>query len=417
MKNTDSSELLTPVITRSQGIGGKIKSYSEDFIVCEIIENNIKLDPREEEFELPGKPGLFLHLVLIKKDIDTSDALDWIAKLWKLDRNDISIAGSKDKKALTAQRVCIWGLRERFDRGELERIDLPTIKTLSLNLKLKGIRLGDLWGNAFDISIREISKSLEETRDQIEKLFEEVKELGGVQNGFGIQRFGELRPITHHVGKKLVQGDFKQALRLYLGKVFEGESEEIQRARKSFWENENCNEALELFPSFLSIERKILRLLLKNRMNYKQVFFALPQQFRKLFVHAYQAQLFNKYLTIRWDEHSQNLQESITGEKIQNNRIYAPIIGRKTVLTGDVQRIYEGILNDERIDFSIFQNPEIQKIGGVGTFRSISFLPRNLHIKSIEQDDANISKTKAEISFEIQKGSYATELLREITKN
>ena len=415
MKNNYSSELLTPSIIKSQGIGGKIKQFPEDFIVSEIIDKEHILDPRAERMELPGKPGLFLHFVLVKKDIDTSDALDWIARLWKVERNDISIAGSKDKRAFTAQRVCIWGLKDKFERGVLNNIDLPKIKTHSLCLRLNEIRLGNLWGNAFNITIRDITRFQEETRRLVKESFEDIQTKGGVLNGFGIQRFGGLRPITHQVGKILVQGDFKLAIKIYLGKIFDGESEKIQKARKIYWETDDCIKALEYFPKFLTIERKLLRELIKRRMNYEQVFFSLPQQFRKLFVHAFQAKLFNRYLTIRWNEYSQDLQKSITGETIKDGKIYAPIIGRKTVLSGDVKKIYQEILNEEEIDINLFQNQIVQKIGGQGTIRAISLLPNNMH-ENVLEDETNSTKTKAEISFTIPKGSYATELLREIMK-
>ncbi|MCK5141667.1 MAG: tRNA pseudouridine(13) synthase TruD [Candidatus Heimdallarchaeota archaeon] len=415
MKNNYSSELLTPSITKSQGIGGKIKHFPEDFIVSEIIDKEHILDPRADRIELPGKPGLFLHFVLVKKDIDTSDALDWIARLWKVERNDISIAGSKDKRAFTAQRVCIWGLKDKFERGVLDNLDLPKIKTHSLCLRLKEIRLGNLWGNAFNITIRDITRFQEETRRLVKESFEDIQTKGGVLNGFGIQRFGGLRPITHQVGKILVQGDFELAIKIYLGKIFDGESEKIQKARKIYWETDDCIKALEYFPKFLTIERKLLRELIKRRMNYEQVFFSLPQQFRKLFVHAFQAKLFNRYLTIRWNEYSQDLQKSITGETIKDGKIYAPIIGRKTVLSGDVKNIYEEILNEEEIDINLFQSQIIQKIGGQGTIRAISLLPNYMH-ENVLEDETNSTKTKAEISFTIPKGSYATELLREIMK-
>ncbi len=151
-------------------------------------------------------------------------------------------------------------------------------------------------------------------------------------------------------------------------------------------------------------------------MNYEQAFFSLPPQFRKLFVHAFQAKLFNKYLTVRWNDHSQNLQQNISGETTKDGKIYAPIVGRKTVLSGDVKRIYDEILIEEEIDINIFQNNIVQKIGGHGTFRAISFLPNSLRIENVLEDEINSSKTKVEISFKIPKGSYATELLREIMK-
>ncbi|MCK4973369.1 MAG: tRNA pseudouridine(13) synthase TruD, partial [Candidatus Heimdallarchaeota archaeon] len=80
-----------------------------------------------------------------------------------------------------------------------------------------------------------------------------------------------------------------------------------------------------------------------------------------------------------------------------------------------VKNIYEEILNEEEIDINLFQSQIIQKIGGQGTIRAISLLPNNMH-ENVLEDETNSTKTKAEISFTIPKGSYATELLREIMK-
>ena len=416
LRKQDSSQLLTPFITSSEGIGGRIKQIPEDFIVSEILENNQIIDPRSTGISLPGKTGLFLHSVLVKRDIDTSDALDWIAKLWKVPRNNISIAGSKDKRALTAQRFCVWGLKERFEQGMLNEINLPTIQTKSMCLRLKELRLGDLQGNLFEIKIRNIDKTKEETQLQISDTFNEIKERKGVLNGFGLQRFGDLRPITHLVGEKLIQGNFKEAIKTYIGMFFDNEAEDIKEARKIFWETENCKESLERFPKFLTIERKMLKDLIKQNMNYKKVLMSLPFQFQKLFIHAYQAYLFNKYLTVRWSEFNQNLHEPIDGEKVKENLVYAPIVGRKTTLTGEVKKIYQRIFDKETIKFNDFQNPIVQKLGGKGTFRTISFMPKNLQLRELENDDLNTNKIRATISFDIQKGSYATELLREIMK-
>ncbi|MCG3227062.1 MAG: tRNA pseudouridine(13) synthase TruD, partial [Candidatus Heimdallarchaeota archaeon] len=119
--------LRVPSIIDSKGVGGKIKQIPEDFIVGEIIEDQQVLDPREDQFKLPGRTGLFLHFVLIKRNLDTSNALDWVSKLWRIQRDNINVAGLKDKRAITAQRVSVWGVKDSFEKGMIKEIDLPTI--------------------------------------------------------------------------------------------------------------------------------------------------------------------------------------------------------------------------------------------------------------------------------------------------
>ena len=64
----NSDNLIVPTITRKKGINGQIKQRSEDFIVCEKIDETHTLDPRIETHKLPGKKGLFLHFVIIKNN-------------------------------------------------------------------------------------------------------------------------------------------------------------------------------------------------------------------------------------------------------------------------------------------------------------------------------------------------------------
>ncbi|NPD88047.1 MAG: tRNA pseudouridine(13) synthase TruD [Asgard group archaeon] len=406
--------LQAPNIINSEGIGGKIKQKPEDFIVGEIIENQQVLDPRKEQFNLPGRTGLFLHFVLIKRNLDTSNALDWVSRLWKIQRDNINVAGLKDKRAFTAQRVSVWGLKDSFEKGIIKEIDLPTIKTKSLSLRLKEIRLGGLWGNFFDVTLRDIHLPKEEVREKINSILKEIKEIGGIQNSYGIQRFGEIRPITHLVGKKLLEGNIKEAIRIYVGKVFDREAENIIEARNSFWENEDVEKALDLFPSYLRIERKLLFSLRKRKQNYMQALSSLPFQLQKLFIHAYQSFLFNRYLKTRYNLYSKKITEPISGEIVKNNAVFVPLVGANTKLEGDMGEIYQSILVEEELSLHEFQKPFIKKIGGRGSFRSISFDPEDIRIMEICKDELNEGRTRMNMSFKIQKGSYATEFLREL---
>jgi len=407
---------LTPPISTTKGIGGIIKALPEDFVVSEMIEEDLKLDPRKEKFHLPGKSGLFLHFVLIKRDIDSINALNLISKIWGVPRDHFGIAGTKDKKALTAQRVSVWGVKERFEKGNIKEIVLPKIKTKNLCLRLREVKLGDLWGNSFTIVIRGIEQQSSEIQNKVDSILSELKELGGAANSFGAQRFGETRPITHIVGKLLLKGDIREALRVYVGRVFESEPEEVRIARSVFWEEEKIREALELFPSYLRTERTILYQLLKKR-DFYQTFLTLPLQLKKLFIHAYQAYLFNNYLTLRISKYGKNLSKAILGEKVKKDRIFAPIFGLKTDLVGEVKNIYRCILEKEGISKEDFKKDFIQKIGGRGTFRPISFYPQNVELRNISKDELDKEKMKATLDIKLQKGTYATEFLKEIMKN
>ncbi len=417
MNSLDPSMFLTSNFTSSKGIGGKIKHLADDFVVGEIIEDHQILDPRSESFNLPGKPGLFLHFVLIKNNIDTSSALDWISKLWKIQRNNFSIAGTKDKKALTAQRVSVWGAKTKFEKKSIRNLSFPTLQTKALCMNLKEIRLGNLWGNYFDIIIRDIDYSKETISERINDILHEVESKGGILNSFGHQRFGDRRPITHIVGKSLLQGNVKEAIRCYIGKVSETEEEETKKARTVFWNSENPDETLQILPSHLRIERKMLNELSRHKNDYLQAFNSLPAQFRKLFIHAYQSYLFNRYLQIRVENYENGLNKQLSGEKKENNRIFIPIVGATTVLNGQTEEIYNTIFEEESISLDDFQKPFIKKIGGKGTFRALGFKPERIEIKEIDDDELNIGRNETRLSFEIMKGSYATEFLREIMKN
>ena len=394
---------MTPFVTKTEGIGGKIKQKAEDFVVGEIIEDNYILDPRINNFELPGRKGMFLHFVLVKQDIDTSNALDWIAKLWNVPRNHISIAGSKDKKALTGQRVSVWGINKRFEEGKIDEISLPKIKTKSLCLKLKEIRLGNLKGNFFDIVIRDIPLSPKETKKRIESCVQDIEKRGGILNSFGSQRFGDIRPITHLVGKEIIKGNLKEALRIYVGKVFEGELDEAKAARELYWKTEDPKKTLNILPKHLKIEKKILLSLEKRKNDYRQALGSLPLQFQKLFIHAYQSFLFNRYLTLRFENYSESLGEAIEGEKQEGDIVYAPLIGGKSQLSKQTKEIYEQIFEEQEVNLNNFQHQSVIKMGGKGTLRSIGFFPYKTTLLEVSHDEDNEMKSKARVSFQIQR--------------
>lgn len=407
-----------PYVTSEQGIGGKIKVLPEDFIVGEVIKNTEKiiLDPRMSNFNLPGKKGLFIHGVLIKKNIDTETALNIVAKTLGVSRKDIGYAGIKDKRAFTAQRISIWGLSKRFiEKGSLD-FEQENIKLKGTTLRMEDIRLGRLAGNFFEITVRDITLDKETIKSRLETIIQELQDFGGIINGFDIQRFGEYRPISHTVGKYVILGKTRNAIKAYIGKTFGSEEEREKTARELYWKTENPHKTLALLPSHLHFERIMLRYLIEHPTEYMKCFEAISRQFVKLFVHAYQAYLFNNYLMKRYHYYSNDFKSPIEGEKVINKEVFAPILGAKVNLEGKVKEIYREILAKEGLSAEIFRDKKISKIGGKGTYRQILSKPINFRIIAINEDELNPNSLKLTVSFELQKGSYATLLLNEIMK-
>lgn len=403
-----------PRIVDVNQLRGIIKQKPRDFMVSEILPNGQILDPQSEQIiNLPGRSGLFLHFVLVKKDISTESALSLLSKLWSVPISDFGIAGTKDKRALTAQRVSLWGVRKRVEKGSLKPVDLPKLKTHSLCFRMREQRLGNLWGNKFDITIRNLKHEETAIREIIHTGIDEISRFGGVPNAFGYQRFGKTRPITHIVGRKLLENNVKEAVRCYIGTVFENEPEEAKKARMAFLGYHNPEASFKRFPTYLKIERKMLRKLVETQMDYIQAFNSLSYGLRKLFIHAYQSALFNQYLKIRMDEYDQLFSEPLKGEVKRDGEVYAPIIGSKVELKGDSAEIYQRILEHENISLKSFDSQLAKKLGAKGTYRNILMKIQDLNILNIDDDELNENMTKTTLDFKLKKGSYATVVLKE----
>jgi tRNA pseudouridine13 synthase len=87
-------------------------------------------------------------------------------------------------------------------------------------------------GNNFTITIRNLDQPEVAVVESIKQTIHELGVLGGAPNFFGHQRFGTTRPITHLVGKALVQGHFEEAAMLFLAKPSVHEHPASRQARQ-----------------------------------------------------------------------------------------------------------------------------------------------------------------------------------------
>jgi tRNA pseudouridine13 synthase len=393
MNPPDSEEKLglEAYYTHSPGIRGRLKQQPEDFVVEEVDAHG-SLVSLEGDSSTDDIPGAYTHFTLVKRNWDTMRAVKEISKKLGVSQRRLSFAGTKDRKAMTAQRVSVYNT-------PVERLRALRIKDITLKdfrYADESIGMGDLWGNHFTVTIRGIKPSTNPV-DAMEKV---MNECGGVfTNYYGIQRFGTVRPVTHLVGREILRNDLRQAVMIYLSKVFNGESDEVKAVRLQLAERSSFKEALKSFPKSLGYEKALLNHLVEKPGDYAGALRRLPKSLQLMFVHAYQSHVFNRAL-------SSYLKKGLSVERL-------PLVGLETGVDDESARILreDGVSIE---DFNVKQLPELSSRGG---YRDCFSMAEEFRVIESGGDELDNGTLKVKLSFRLKKGCYATVFLRELMKN
>ncbi len=303
-----------------------LKCKPEDFIVREV-------------YDVPMPGGNYTYFVLKKKNYTTERAIQAISKKVNIPRRNFGYAGTKDKHAITIQLCSV--------KGNISDMVLKDIEVKIVGKGKEPISLGDLVGNEFEITVRDIEKKPEPVT--------------WIMNYFDEQRFSE---NNVEVGRCMIKGDFQKAAKLI--------------------RHRSVQSHIEDFPN-----------------DHVGAIKTLPFKIQKIYIAAYQSYLWNecvasyvrknypRYLTIKYSQ----------GEFLFPNtrpEFDVPLIS----FDSDVG-FYEEILKKEGLalrDFVIRQMPDLTP---QGSSRHVSVEVKDLHIRELENK-------KIKIKFFLPKGSYAT---------
>jgi len=433
--------------TSSLGIGGTIRQRPSDFIVQEVLADSSKAEVSQSaEHQVLGSSlniNRYLLCVLVKRNWDTFSAVKAVADQIGVRMNRIQIGGIKDAKAVTAQHITI----EDATIADAQKVNIKDIEIRPIGYVRNKLSPYFLLGNQFQIIIKTISHPKATIKKRVEETIKELEAKGGIPNFFGHQRFGTARPITHLVGKAIVKGDFRRAAMLFLAKSSLHEHQQSRIARQELHNTQDFKHASKNFPKQLRYERLMLAHLAQKPDDFIGAFRRLPNKLLELFPQAYQSYLFNKFLSKRIQngislgkaevgDHvvnvertglpmpkmhrtadAQKLADINIAVKAGKMRIAIPLIGFKQQFSqGKQGEIEKQIMEEEGLNPQNFRISEMPTISPRGELRTILTPLNDFSLVKISKDSTNSSKSNADVSFMLYRGSYATIFIREIVK-
>ena len=384
----DSEIGILAYTTDFPGCGGIIRKQKEDFNVSELITE-------KSRSRICSESGFAVYK-LQKNGIDTTHAL---AEIFRKHGLRLKSLGLKDASAITEQFVfTAYKTDKHFDINESKY----SLKKVGFTDKILSKK--EMIGNHFRIKIDGASNELAK-----------FSEFDKILNFYGYQRFGSRRPVTHLIGRAIVQKDFGGAIDLLLSFTSVYDSTENTKIRELMSDASKYTEALKTIPKKMDLEKIALKEMIEHNDPVRALR-ALPLSIRRFFVQSYQSYIFNHTLSRSLDAGEElfcpqpdDVCYNKNGElgKFENDplqRLSVPFVGYSYYKKTRFHYYIEKILRDEEITHKDFFSKEIQEISSECGFRN----------SSIKCDEYNIDGNT--ISFSLSRGSFATIVLREIIK-
>ena len=423
---------MTQYVSDTPGIGGRIKTEPDDFVVTELES----FDYEPLGADVAAYPHLVVRVRLV--DYETNAFATTLANRLGVSRERVAWAGTKDKRAVTTQLMTVADVSpEAVTAVSIAGADIEVLGRAG-----RAIHFGDLAGNSFEITVRGI-----ETPDVVTETTAALRAVGDgtvtVPNYFGIQRFGSRRPITHRVGTAILAGEWETALRRYVCETAPTEpaaTREARAAAASAIDGGDYRGALAALPERLDYERTLLHARIDGA-SPQAAFEGLPSSLQQLFVHAVQSALFNRIVSRRLGN-GLSLVEPAVGDIVcfaAGDREYAfpipdtdrsqsvaadrlevitrhcsrhrafvtgPLIGTETSFaTAEPGAIERAVLDDAGLSRESFGHPEALRAAGSRRALAVPIAPTI----TTEADQATFE-------FTLPKGAYATVVLREYMK-
>lgn len=384
----------------------KLRQLVGDFQVEEI-----------NEFALSEVGGEYRLYLLEKKGLESFSILRYLSGKNNVPPSSFGVAGLKDRHAVTKQYFTIPSEYEIKTLGE------KNFTITFLGYVSKEIRSGDLLGNKFRITVRDVREG------DLDGVCHRAETIGavGVPNYFDSQRFGSVIR-NEFIVKHVIGRDYERAVKVFLTQYVKSEKKTIKDEKRGMLEHwDSIGEFEVRNPLFARIIGGY-----RGNKSWLDAYRRIPANLREMFVSAYQSYLWNECV------------KEVLGEKVDGRKLY-PVKYNLGVLlfysnlsddeAGDIPETFKTI--SDKIRPSEFERNIISRVlsrEGVGvedfnikketeTFfqtqeRKVLVKPADFYITPPSIDELNgggkKNRFKITLSFTLPKGSYATIITKRI---
>ena len=233
----DAIKTVPSLLSATDMNANKIRVFFQSTARSAKKRRDLKLDDRIKA----KPPSKHVEFVLWKTNIDTMKAVKQLSKMIGARPKYFGVAGNKDKRGITSQRVsCFFSHMKK-----LRSVKYPSImKVGNFRFTNEPLHIGDLFGNRFTMIIRNINALGSEL---IDEKVRKLQELGFV-NYFGLQRFGNNNAHpTHLVGLAILKKDYEAAINMVLSPR-ENASQQENAAREHWVATRDVESTFQLFP-------------------------------------------------------------------------------------------------------------------------------------------------------------------------
>jgi len=281
--------------------------------------------------------------------------------------------------------------------------------------------VGHLKGNRFRVVIRGVSG---DAADVVPAIME-VLGKRGVPNYFGYQRYG-VQGNSHLIGAAMLRRDWHEAVDRLIGEPDAVRDGEWSAAILAY-QLGNTGEALRLFPRHCRSERDVLQRLIGRPGEYEKALSAVHPRLKKLYLSAAQSFLFDQTVARRIGTIDKLMTGDLAYKHIngacflvedaaaEQGRADAFEISASGPMFGCKMKRPEGAAWE--LEYEILErtglDPALFDVSG-GLRMEGERRPLRVPVSELSW---SFSEDAVTVEFTLPKGSYATSLLREITKN
>ncbi|MFO0965677.1 MAG: tRNA pseudouridine(13) synthase TruD [Gemmataceae bacterium] len=384
-----------------------IKRTPEDFCVEEVTEVQ------------PGD-GPFALYLLEKKGWTTPDALAAVRRRWRIDLGRLSYGGLKDRHAHTLQYFTIF-------RGPQRKLTQGDVRVTYLGQTHEPFSSRNIRANRFRLILRRLSPA------QVEHAVAELPAVRdyGVPNYFDDQRFGSVAGGGPFLARAIMLGHFEEALRLALTAHYphDRRPQKVEKQTlRSYWGDwAACKERLSRGHA-----RSLVEYLVHHPNDFRGALERLRPELRGLYLSAYQSHLWNRVLAAWLESFLPAVQrfdvQLLLGPAPMFRRLETEelsVLQEKTIALASakthfaaddpVRPFFERVLEQEGVTLTDFRLKGIREMFFSRGERRAHCRPEHLTWSS-DSDDLHPGAYKIALSFELPAGSYATLIVKRITK-